>query len=71
MNTIKRSWLNRLIRPSAFVAGAFLSATVVCDVPNVNLRFGGYDDDDYGYVIVDDYDYDYCCDDYYYDWFWW
>jgi hypothetical protein len=67
----------------ALLSGAWLPATIVCDVPNVDVLVG-YDDDDWDdfwddffdeVVVVDrhayryDYRYD-CCDGWFcFDWF--
>ncbi|MBI5865565.1 MAG: hypothetical protein HZB38_13865 [Planctomycetes bacterium] len=54
----KRSWL------TAAVAGAFLPATIVCDIPSFDIVVDGWDDDE---VVID-----HCCwgDGFYFDWWW-
>lgn len=61
---VKRLWL------SVALAGAFLPATIVCEVPNIviDVNNDDWDDDDWD---DDDWDDD-CCDDdgFFFDWWW-
>ncbi len=62
-----RRLLNKRTVLAALLTGTLLPATIVCDVPNVDIDFDDWDDD--SVIIIDDG----CCydDDFYFDWWWW
>jgi len=54
-------------------AGTWLPATVVCDVPDIDVVVRHDDDDWEGFfediIVIDRHDHDHCCDWFFFDWF--